>query len=129
MTKVPILIIEDDHDIRVCFRQALENQGFQVYSVSNGKDALILLKNIPAPKLIILDLGMPIMNGEEFIKLKNLDPNLSGIPILIASCYEDRAQRLEPNPSILKPVDVDSFVKKVVECLSVNKVLGQTFET
>lgn len=113
-----ILLIEDDHDIRVSFRQTLESSGYFVYSVANGKDGLALLEKITPPKLIILDLGMPIMNGEEFIALKDKNPKIAGIEVLVVSCYIDRIKNLK-HPFLVKPVDMDVFLNKVAECLEV----------
>ena len=45
-TKIPILIIEDDHEIRVCFRRILEDYNFRIYSATNGVDALFLLEKL-----------------------------------------------------------------------------------
>ncbi len=115
--KDTILIVEDDHDIRVSFRQILENFGYFVYSVTNGKDALFLLEKINPPKLIIVDLVMPIMNGEEFLKHKNASPDFARIPVLIVTCFNDRADKLKQYPHLIKPVDLKVFADKVSECL------------
>jgi len=112
-----ILLIEDDHDIRDSFRQILEDMGHSVLSAANGWDAIALLEKIPNPLLIILDLSMPIMNGEEFLKLKEAHPKLSEIPVLIASSHENRIGELRNYPFIKKPVDMEAFIKKVNLCL------------
>lgn len=112
-----ILLIEDDHDIRVSFRQALETCGHFIYSVANGKDALSLLEKITPPKLIILDLGMPIMNGEDFLALKDKNPLLKDIKVLVVSCYIDRIKNIKKHQFLVKPVDMDQFLTKVSECL------------
>lgn len=62
-----VLLIEDNHDLRVCERQILEDKGINVLSATNGRDALNLIRNGLNPKVIILDLKMPIMDGEEFL--------------------------------------------------------------
>lgn len=112
-----ILLIEDDHDIRVSIRQTLEDAGHDVFSAANGRDALFMLKKISTPRLIILDLLMPIMTGEEFLEAINGEPDLRTIPILIVSCHQDRVRVLDTLPHLLKPLDLDSFVVKVKECL------------
>lgn len=112
-----ILLIEDDHDIRVSFRQTLESSGYFIYSVANGKDGLALLEKITPPKLIILDLGMPIMNGEEFLALKEKNPLIKDIKVLVVSCYIERIKNINRYQSLLKPVDMDQFLKKVAECM------------
>lgn len=82
-----ILLIEDDHDIRVCLRQTLESTGFNISSAANGRDALNLLQRNPLPRLIIVDLCMPIMSGEEFLQKRLHDPELKEIPVLVRSSH------------------------------------------
>lgn len=118
-----ILLIEDDHDIRVTFRQTLENNGYVIHSVANGKDAFELLEKISLPRLIILDLGMPIMTGEEFLRLKALNEKLVNIPVLVISCHQDRIELLSEHPSMVKPIDIDEFTNKVASCLKSNELV------
>lgn len=115
--KKTILLIEDDHDIRVAFRMALENCGFSVISVTTGWDALSLLKKINPPHLIILDLAMPIMSGEEFLNYKNRHTTLADIPVLIVSCHQDRMELLRGYSTLKKPVDLETLSRKVFNCL------------
>lgn len=115
--KETILLVEDDHDIRVSFREILEKLGYFIYSVTNGKDALFLLEKIAPPKLVIVDLAMPIMNGEEFLKEKDSHPEHSKIPVLLVTCFIDRAAKLSHYPHLIKPVDLKEFSDKVSSCL------------
>lgn len=112
-----IFLIEDDKDIRGTFKLTLESCGHKVITVDNGWDAISLLAKIPAPSLIILDLSMPIMNGEEFLKLKEENAKLAGIPVLLVSSRSDRLDLLDKYPSLKKPVDLEEFASKVANCL------------
>src|SRR6185503_7032871 len=63
----PVMVVEDDAAIRESVCQILEDEGFPTVSACNGKEALVALRNMtPLPRLILLDLMMPIMNGWEF---------------------------------------------------------------
>ncbi len=62
-----ILIVEDDHDLNNAYCIILKNEGHEVETSFNGKEALSKLKNFD-PELILLDLLMPIMGGLEFLK-------------------------------------------------------------
>lgn len=84
-----VLIIEDDHDIRVGLREALEHEGFIVYTAADGRAGLSLLARIAIPCVILLDQAMPIMNGEEFMENMNRDKTLSGIPVIVLSANND----------------------------------------
>ena len=68
-----ILLIEDDHDNRVALRMALEECGYQVQTAANGCLGLQILDRGVRPGVSILDMMMPIMDGEEF--LERLKPN------------------------------------------------------
>lgn len=116
--KIPILIVEDDHDMRVCFREILESKSFLIHSATNGKDALFLLQNLHSPpKLIISDLSMPLMDGNQFIREKNKIPALKDIPVLVVSAYLQKLEVEDIISTLPKPLDIDLFVEKIQDCL------------
>lgn len=98
-----ILVIEDNHDMRVLLREHLENIGFTVSSVANGKDALTLLEEGLMPRVIILDLNMPLMCGEEFLDAKKNIQEINSVPVLIVS--GQRPDQDLGNCYLEKPVD------------------------
>lgn len=117
--KIPILIIEDDHDIRVCFRRILEDYNFNIFSATNGVDALFLLQKLnELPTLIISDIGMPLMDGNDFVREKNKHERFKDIPVLIVTAQPDKVRLEGDIPVLLKPIDMDVFVSKVLECAS-----------
>jgi DNA-binding response OmpR family regulator len=119
-TQKSILVIEDDHDIRVSYREALEFQKFTIHSATNGFDGLFLLEKLKKlPDLIILDLGMPLMGGEEFLKKKNLIENIKDIPVIVISNMPFISENI---PYLRKPVELDEFLAKVDECLGITLV-------
>ncbi len=61
-----LLPIDDDPDIRNALALVLGDLEFQVRTACDGREALKLLQEIEAPYLILLDLRMPVMDGEEF---------------------------------------------------------------
>jgi CheY-like chemotaxis protein len=114
-----ILIIDDDHDLRVLLRHVLEQMDFSVRTVTNGKDALENLSKYPKlPELIILDLQMPIMNGNEFLSLKNNNERLKNIPVLIVSSQVEECIENAMVEKIHKPLNLDEFISKIHECLN-----------
>jgi CheY-like chemotaxis protein len=101
-----ILVVEDDHDIRVSVRNLLEDEGYRVLSVTDGRIALdVLLHAEPMPSLIILDLMLPVMDGWKFAECLRALPQFAGIPILIMSAWD------EPPP----PDQIVGFVKKPID--------------
>lgn len=80
-----ILVIEDDHDIRVALRSVLENAGYFVFSAANGENGFATLSRIKPPSLILLDWNMPILNGESFLAEKMKDKSVAHVPTVIIS--------------------------------------------
>ena len=110
-----ILLIEDDVDIRAIIKDALEWEGYHVYTASNGKEGMEILPEMPAPGLILLDLMMPVMNGWEFAEALETDRAYADIPIVTLSAFSDPERRIRVKGSIKKPVDFDvllALVKK-----------------
>ncbi len=112
-----ILLVEDDHDIRVALRQSLEMANYQVISAPNGKDALKIIQK-QKPDLIILDMVMPLMDGEEFLRYKDSDSTLTDIPVMLISAFEEKLKVIPVRPKLKKPLDLDEVLQKVPEVLA-----------
>ncbi|MDB4985233.1 MAG: chemotaxis protein CheY [Myxococcaceae bacterium] len=85
-----VLIVDDDFDIRELMADLIHDDGFEVFSAKNGREALAELRTRPV-KVIILDLHMPTMDGHTFRKEQLADPALSSIPIVLLSGHDDYA--------------------------------------
>lgn len=79
-----ILIIEDDHFLSSILKSRLEKDGFTVLQAFDGDEGLVLLKTA-RPDVILLDIIMPKVSGFEVLEALSSDPELSRIPIVIAS--------------------------------------------
>jgi CheY-like chemotaxis protein len=109
-----ILVIEDDHDIRVSVRMLLEDEGYTVLTVTNGRMALDLLDRIAdEPRLIILDLMLPVMDGWHFAAQLRERPRWHKIPIVIMSAYESPPPPDGAVGFVKKPVDADKLLQLV----------------
>jgi CheY-like chemotaxis protein len=109
-----ILVVEDDHDIRVSVRAVLEDEGFEVLTVTNGRMALDMLERIsPVPCLIILDLMLPVMDGWHFAAHLREHPDLGHIPIVIMSAYESPPPPQGVVGFVKKPIDTDKLLHLV----------------
>jgi len=106
-TSKNILLIEDEVDIRTILKDALELEGYRVYTASNGKEGMEILPQMPAPGLILLDLMMPVMNGWEFADAFETYGAYADIPIVTLSAFSDPEKRIRANGAIKKPVDLD----------------------
>ena len=80
----PVLVAEDDHEIREALEALLGEVGYQVLTAADGKQALELLRKHAGspqfPSVLLLDLMMPVMNGWEVLNELRKDPALSLLP-------------------------------------------------
>jgi CheY-like chemotaxis protein len=112
----PVLIVEDDTDLREMMAQLLTLEGFQSAAVANGREALQYLSAGDTPDLILLDLMMPVMDGWEFRRVQQADPALSRVPTIVLSALDQtRAAELKPAAFLKKPLDFDRLLQLVRE--------------
>jgi two-component system chemotaxis response regulator CheY len=114
----PILLIEDDEDIRVTTVEFLEMEGFDAVGCPNGKIALahLELRRHDLPKLILVDLMMPVMDGAGFLEAKNRDPELAEIPCAVMSAdssLPEKCRALGVAHLVRKPVDLDALLSLI----------------
>jgi len=120
VTHETILIVDDEAIIRKLASLALRTHGMRVVAAESGRDALSALAAEPDISAVILDLTMPVMNGEEALRLiKAMRPNL---PIIISSGFSEAeiAQRFESSGVagvLSKPYTVAAIVSKVTNVL------------
>lgn len=106
----PIMIVDDDEDIREALRTLLELEGYTVLSAANGREALELLSSSPSPGLILLDLMMPVMNGWEFKQAVAKIPAHASIPVVIVTAFPGSLESLNATGALIKPIDMDALV-------------------
>jgi CheY-like chemotaxis protein len=112
----PVLIVEDDADLRDMMAKLLELEGFDATAVSNGLEALTYLHRHPTPKLILLDLMMPVMDGWEFRRKQRQDPAIAAVPVVVLSALDrERATELIADDFLKKPLDFDHLLTLVRE--------------
>jgi DNA-binding response OmpR family regulator len=98
-----IILVEDVTEIREGLKLSLEKDGYQVYSFSNGEEALEFLENTTVD-LILLDLMLPGINGNEF--MHHLRAN-SSIPVIVISALGDEFTQIN-----LFNQQIDDFITK-----------------
>ncbi len=67
MPKAPVVVVEDDLDIRETVVQLLEDEGYVVFAAEHGASALSQLRGIDPPCVVLLDLFMPVLDGKGFL--------------------------------------------------------------
>ena len=74
--RVPLLIVEDDEATRETMRIVCEDAGYAVIEASNGNDALVMLRESSEPLVVLLDVLMPQLSGEEVLRAVLRDRHL-----------------------------------------------------
>jgi len=116
-----ILIVEDDADTREMLASLLVMEGFYAVGAEDGLEALHLLRTVrhrapDTPCLVLLDLKMPRLSGNEFRRAQLGDPTVANVPVAVMSGVTDleqRAQALGAVAAVTKPIDVDLLMNVV----------------
>ncbi|MDB4952532.1 MAG: cheY [Myxococcales bacterium] len=112
-----VLIVEDDTDIRESLVEYLGAHGYEVTEAAHGREALDRLQQCTRkPRLIVLDLMMPVMDGRAFRQTQLSTPDLAEIPVLIISAYREIAElakELRPIAYLKKPLQLADLLRVV----------------
>ena len=85
----PVLVVEDDADIRECLAGMQCDEGFEVFEAEHGEQAIEQLRARPDTRVILLDLMMPVMDGRMVRRAQLAEPTLAEIPIILLSAAAD----------------------------------------
>jgi DNA-binding response OmpR family regulator len=118
-----ILIVDDELDILGALGFFLSRKGIEVLTAENGLVALKIIQAAPKkPNVILLDLNMPVMNGQEFLnarKVSNIEPQ---IPVILLTSEHWEVNEFKVIGHIPKPFDlmnlterIDFFLKKMTD--------------
>jgi two-component system KDP operon response regulator KdpE len=113
-TPIKVLVIDDEPPIRKLLRMGLSTQGYDVLEASNGKIALEMLTRNPA--LIILDLGLPDIQGHELLRM--IRGRNDSVPIVVLSSRGDEAGKVEAldlgaDDYLTKPFGMDELLARM----------------
>jgi len=96
-----VMVVDDDEDWRELVVQFLSDAGFDAVGARHGREALARIRAGVEPDLIVLDLEMPVMTGWELRRELLRDPELAGVPVLVASSADPGP--LAADPCLAKP--------------------------
>lgn len=114
-----IVIVDDETHIRILLEETLEeleDDGIEIYLASNGEQALEVIRS-QQPKLVFLDVMMPILNGYDVCEQVRADPALNGMQIIMLTAKgqdQDRQRGMAAgaNDYITKPFDPDVILAR-----------------
>jgi CheY-like chemotaxis protein len=114
-----ILLAEDDDSLRASITEVLDSEGYEIIATPNGAAALQKIRaGSRRPDLILLDLRMPILNGWEFLAVREGDPVLLLIPVIVISGDDERPRpELGPVVYVSKPIESAKLIQAVAEVL------------
>jgi CheY-like chemotaxis protein len=110
-----VLVVEDDQATRQLLETCLELEGFKVQTARNGAEGLALMRE-RRPCVVLLDLMMPVMSGEQFREAQLEEPALASVPVVcISAMYnaEERAREINAVACVGKPFDLEQVVDLV----------------
>jgi CheY-like chemotaxis protein len=116
-----ILIVDDDEDILALLCLVLETEGYRPIPARDGLNALEILNEREPPSLILLDIMMPRMNGEELVYALKASPRLSAIPVVVMSGdnnAREKTRACRADGCLVKPVDLDVLLRTVQQFTS-----------
>jgi DNA-binding response OmpR family regulator len=111
-----ILIIEDDKDIRDILAMVLSVEGYEVKTAIDGVAGLDQLRMGGRPSLILLDMMMPRLDGEGFLKAMRSNPNTADIPVIILTGHpaaREKAAELGAAGCLVKPVELVELLSTI----------------
>lgn len=116
-----VLIVEDDPDTREMLTALLTTEGFYAVGAEDGLEGLHLLRTVKrrapdVPCLVLLDLKMPRLGGDEFRRAQLGDPIVASVPIAVMSGAIDareHAETLGAVATLTKPIDLDVLLDVV----------------
>ncbi|MDD2540409.1 MAG: response regulator [Desulfuromonadaceae bacterium] len=122
---IKVLLVDDDEMIRDCVAAYLEDEGFSVYCVASGEEALQLIAAI-RPAVCISDMRLSGMNGEEFIVTAHtLSPEtcyLIHTGMMYCLSDELHAIGMSADDVLLKPIhDLSKLVNKIKQCAAIRR--------
>ncbi len=133
MSKGRILVVEDDIDNYELVRFILERAGYDVFLAVNGRDGVSAAR-FQKPDLILMDLGMPEMDGWTAAQKLKADETTKSIPLYALTAHTLPRERLRAMNAgcdgyISKPINMDSFLDMIKGAFGKNKRKKTTRKT
>lgn len=109
-------MVDDEPDLRLILRRLLERAGHEVVEAIHGRQALQSVGEA-RPDLVVTDLMMPVMDGDELIRRLRADPATADIPILAVTAFATQETAADV-AVVLKPYRPEGLLRAVDELLA-----------
>jgi CheY-like chemotaxis protein len=120
-----VYVVDDDEDIRDIISLVLEEAGYRVLTSDGGLALHRMIRTGPKPDLVLMDLMMPCVDGECWLKTIRQRPEWRGVPVVICSCRNlstKEARRLGADDFLPKPMDLAKLYALVAKMLAPHPV-------
>jgi CheY-like chemotaxis protein len=107
----PILLVEDDPDMRDALADVLVEEGFSVHTAADGLEALELLPGLPRPCTVLLDWLMPRLGGAGLLQRLAERGALEGLRVLVTTYYEGPIAGEGVTQVLRKPYDIGELLQ------------------
>lgn len=109
-----ILIVDDNPSNTFVFSSLLEDEGFEVDLAANGHEALVRIGE-QAPDVVLTDLQMPEMDGNELCRRLADEPSTSALPVIVITAFGDAPAATEAHARqiISKPVSSETLLEAI----------------
>ena len=116
-----VLLVEDTEDNRFMMRRLLEMSGYRVVEAMNGEEAVKLART-ESPRLILMDLSLPVIDGLAATRLIRKLPAFEAIPIIAVSAHDTSDFQSEAidagcNSYVTKPIDFNELEELIAQLL------------
>jgi CheY-like chemotaxis protein len=110
-----VLVADDDAEFRETLEQLFRNHGLGVVVARDGAEAIEVLNRKARPDLVLLDLSMPVADGWSVLRVRNSDPSLRAVPVIVASAQWGVRDRVAAERAyfLKKPIDPEQLLSMV----------------
>ncbi|WP_074586228.1 response regulator [Pedobacter antarcticus] len=114
-----IMICDDDNGILEMMEMIIEEFGFEVFTEANSVNVLKRLES-EKPDLLLLDIWMPVLSGDQVLKTIKAEPKFSSLPVIMYSASAEGhiiAEKSGASDYIAKPFDMNDLEAKIIALL------------
>ena len=117
-----ILVVDDEQDIILALKILLAEEGYEIFTAHNGREALERLAE-KIPDIMLIDVMMPILSGPETIVRMRADAGYANIPVVVMSAIKPKADldKLKVGAFIRKPFEIELLLQTLDQVLAEKK--------
>ncbi len=119
-----VLYVDDDSITRFLVRKSLELNGYKVFEAGDGEEALEIIGANADINYVLLDLNMPVMNGFEFLKMVDQNPDLSNLKVIVTSAIPQLHFTAQANKDVVSQNQIIGYLEKPIYFPDLIKILS-----